>query len=280
MSVDNRRLGHKRSRTKSVTKRALRRGGLTRQRVASARMCVERNVIARFTPSAADPSKPRILCYHSIGTPEWGVNDVTPAQFSQHIEAAHALGRRFVAASSIAAGQGKPGDLALTFDDGLASINNALPLLKAYRIPATVFVVTDWADGCWPVAGAAMLTWREVESLASADVNIGSHSMTHPNFTAVPNEIAREELARSREIISSRVGILADEFAVPFGQSGDWSPTLTEMALRAGYKAIYAQSENRRTAGTAPRTFISRWDRPGVFKSALRGRFDSWEEWM
>ena len=44
----------------------------------------------------------RILCYHSVGQEEWGINDVTPAQFRRHIELALNAGYRFVPASEIA----------------------------------------------------------------------------------------------------------------------------------------------------------------------------------
>ena len=265
---------------KDLPKTVLRRAGLSRARLASARMWYERNAMAELRRGSIGPVRPRILCYHSIGTPEWGVNDVTPRQFAQHVETALEMGHRFVPASVIADGEGEPQDLAVTFDDGLTSIKNAVPLLKAYRIPASVFVVTNWADGCSPFPGVSMLSWRDIETMASDGVTIGSHSVTHPNFAKLDAEIAAEELERSRAVIAARTGINADEFAVPFGQSSDWHPALTLTARSVGYRNIYAQSEGRRTAGTAPRTFVSRWDRPKVFAAALQGRFDSWEEWI
>jgi hypothetical protein len=56
------------------------------------------------------------------------VNDVSPARFARHIELALDAGARFVPAQAIARGEGRPGDVALTFDDGLKSVAvNAAP---------------------------------------------------------------------------------------------------------------------------------------------------------
>jgi hypothetical protein len=36
----------------------------------------------------------------------------------------------------------------------------------------------------------------------------------------------------------------------------------------------------RRPPGTVPRTFITRFDNDRLFRAALGGAFDRWEEWM
>ena len=73
-------------------------------------------------------------------------------------------------------------------------------------------------------------------------------------------------------------GVDSDEFALPFGQSANWSPAAAQAAVEAGYRTLYAQSVNTRPAGTVARTFITRTDRPMLFRAALAGAFDNWEE--
>ncbi len=51
-------------------------------------------------------------------------------------------------------------------------------------------------------------------------------------------------------------------------------------ARAAGYTAVFAQSEERRPPGTVPRTFITRFDGDRIFRGALGGAFDRWEEWL
>ncbi len=261
-------------------KTLIRRTGLRRTHVAAARMCCERNALAMFGAKGAPRS--RILCYHSVGTPAWGTNDVNPARFRKHIELALESGYRFVPAATLARGEGGVRDLAITFDDGLRTVaTNAAPILAEYDIPWSLFVVTDWADGkaaSW--AGDALLDWREIEQLAAGGAAIGSHSVTHPSFGRLERDAVEYELDESRRTIESRLGILPTEFAIPLGQSSDWTALAGEAALAAGYETVYAQAEETRSAGTVPRTFITRFDSDRVYRAALNGAFDRWEEWL
>ncbi|GAB4334455.1 MAG: polysaccharide deacetylase family protein [Dehalococcoidia bacterium] len=241
-------------------------------------MCCERTLLS-FTGSRRPP-RPRILCYHSVGTPEWGVNDVSPAQFRSHIEVALAEGYTFAPAAEVARRRAGAPVLAITFDDGLASVAQAAaPILAEYGIPWSIYIVSSWADGQHPEFSPLSLTWHGIERLAAAGATIGSHSATHPNFAALSRDQALAELVESRELIHARTGIEPREFAIPFGQSGDWDGDLSVLARRAGYDLVYAQSEARRPPGTVPRTFITRFDGVRTFRAALRGAFDRWEEW-
>lgn len=262
----------------STGKRMARRAGVTRGRIASARMCCERNALA-FRPR--DAVRSRILCYHSVGTPEWGVNDVTPGQFAHQLQLARSSGWRFVPPAEIANGTAGPGTLALTFDDGLSTVlTQAAPVLRDLAIPYSVFVVSDWADGHHSFGEGTMLGWREIESLAAMGAEIGSHSVSHPNFRHLCAGEALEQLAASRETIAARTGIDARAFAIPFGQSGNWTFPAHDAARAAGYTTVYAQAEETRFPGTVARTFVTRFDNDRVFRAALGGAFDRWEEWV
>src|SRR5690349_10387166 len=105
-------------RIKRVVTPFIKRSPIRRSHVAAARMCCERNAMATFGVER-NRKVGRILCYHSIGQPNWGVNDVSPRDFRRHIELSLAAGKRFVPASEIARTGGGPDDLAITFDDGL-----------------------------------------------------------------------------------------------------------------------------------------------------------------
>ena len=264
----------------SLLKQAIRRTGFRRAHIASARMCCERNLLATVGRRSA-PLRSRILCYHSVGTPEWGVNDVSPAQLRRHVELALAAGYRFVPADEIAQTGGQPRDLAITFDDGLTTVaTNAAPILAEYDIPWSLYVVANWADGDHGFGDGLLLGWREIERLASQGATIGSHSMTHPNFGSLGLEQATHELAASRAVIESRLGSAPASFAIPFGQSGNWRREAAAAARQAGYTYVYAQAEETRPIDTTPRTFITRWDTDRVFRAALGGAFDRWEEWF
>lgn len=256
-----------------------RRAGIRRRGVAALRMRCERSVLAatsRRRPTASG----RILCYHSVGTPAWGVNDVTPARFRAHIELAIRLGYRFVRAATIAEGRASDRDLAITFDDGLLSVaTNAAPILADLGIPWSLFIVTDWADGRHAFGDGVVMSWSEVERLAALGVEIGSHSASHPDFKLLQLHEASHELVESRRAIEARTGIVPKAFAIPLGQSKNWSSVAGAAAADAGYERIYAQSVTNRPPGTVARTFITRGDDGRVFRAALEGAFDTWEEW-
>lgn len=259
-------------------RRVLRRAGVTRRRAANLRMCCERPLLA--TKNRGRSRRSRILCYHSVGTPEWGVNDVSPRRFARQAELALADGWRFVPATELATDPGE-GKLAVTFDDGIASVlHNAAPILREYRIPWTMFAVTGWTDGDHEWGPGTVLGWRDLERLAGDGVEIGSHSVSHPDFGRLDPVRAADELGASRRTIEDRIGVPVTSFAIPFGQSGNWTAAAQAAATDAGYTAIFAQSEVRRPAGTVARTFITRFDGDRVFRAALGGAFDRWEEWL
>ena len=247
-----------------------------RRRIASLQLAATRYRLSLM--GQRQRPRARILCYHSVGTPEWGVNDVAPKRFARQIELALERGDTFVPASLIAAGEASPRALAITFDDGLASIQNAVPVLNSYGIPFTIFVVSDWAEGKGRWANRRALNWTQLEALTASGATIGSHSVTHANFARLSPQAAADELRRSRETIAAHLGAAPVEFAIPFGRRRDWPESAGALALEAGYTTVYAQSEDLRPPGTIARSFVTRWDTDRLFAAVLDGRFDGWEE--
>jgi peptidoglycan/xylan/chitin deacetylase (PgdA/CDA1 family) len=118
-----------------------------------------------------------------------------------------------------------------------------------------------------------------VSALREAGITLASHSVTHPDFGRLDPDAASRELEVSRAQMFKMLDVDTDEFAIPLGQSRNWTPAAGVAAAEAGYKTVYAQSVNTRPEGTVARTFITRIDRPTVFRAALAGAYDNWEEW-
>jgi peptidoglycan/xylan/chitin deacetylase (PgdA/CDA1 family) len=250
-----------------------------RQRAATSRLHYERLALA-FFGRRRRKSSGRLLCYHSVGQPEFGVNNTSPERFRRQIEFALEKGYRFVPAAKIARGEGDARDLGITFDDGWRSVLTAgAPILSEYKIPWTLFVATSFVDEQSDRKRSNALRWDEIGRLLNMGVEIGSHSVSHPDFARINEQRVIDELERSRTTIQSQLGLLVDSFAIPFGQSNNWTPFAQKAALRAGYKLIYAQAEITRPAGTIPRTFVTSIDSDRIFSALLEGAFDSWEEW-
>lgn len=247
-----------------------------RDRVGAARLYADRHAMATWG-GGSGREVGRILCYHSLGQPMWGVNDVSPQRFHQQIELALAAGYRFVPASEIVKTGGGPRDLSITFDDSpLSVLTVAAPILASYGIPFSLGVVSDWSEtGFWGNA----LTWDQVIEVAELGGQIDNHSSTHPDFSQLTKAAAFDEIGGASELIERRTGIATTTFAIPWGQSGNWPTHADEAARELGYTVLYAQAEGTRPPGTVARTFVTKYDSERVFQALLRGRFDNWEEW-
>jgi peptidoglycan/xylan/chitin deacetylase (PgdA/CDA1 family) len=230
--------------------------------------------------STRSRSAGRILCYHSIGQPAAGVNNVTRKEFCRHVELALRSGFQFVSPAQIAQSGGAPLDLAITFDDGWTSaLSEAAPILRDYSIPWLLFAVTSWSDHQSSWAKEFILPWRDIDRLMAQGAQIGSHSATHPDFASIERAQMIDELGGSRDIIQQRLGFAPTAFAIPYGQSMNWPSAADEIAREIGYETVYAQAEETRPSGTIPRTFVTRFDGHHIFNALLRGAYDRWEEW-
>lgn len=166
-----------------------------------------------------------ILTYHSLDT-SGSVISLDPTIFRQHMTALHELGTKVVPLEQI---RENPGAVAITFDDGFRNFcEHALPALKEFGFPATVFVVTSFCGGRndWPsqpvkpsVPVLPLMTWSELREITASGISLGSHSATHPRMASLSEEQLEEELRISRAQLEDRTGERVATFAYPYGES-------------------------------------------------------------
>jgi peptidoglycan/xylan/chitin deacetylase (PgdA/CDA1 family) len=91
-----------------------------------------------------------------------------------------------------------------------------------------------------PVSEAhRMLSWEEAARLAKSDLaEIGAHTVTHGVLSRMSDEQAWREIAGSKEILESHIGKVA-YFAYPNGGAGDFTARHRQMAIDAGYSAVF-----------------------------------------
>lgn len=173
-----------------------------------------------------------ILTYHSLDA-SGSVISIHPDMFRRQMEL---LAERDVPVVPLAEIRKSPGAVALTFDDAYRNfLRHALPVLTRHRLPATVFVVTgrvgtfnDWSQkGYAGIPRLELMGWPELVEVAAAGVELGGHSVTHPDLAAIPPGRAREELRRCREEIAERTGRPPRSLAYPYGSS---SPDVRRVA--------------------------------------------------
>ena len=103
----------------------------------------------------------------------------------------------------------RPGELALTFDDGPNSAwtPRLLETLAAHELRATFFLL----------GSRAQAQPELVRRIAAAGHLVGNHSWSHPNLALSGRIRIREELARTRETLEQIAGTPVRFFRPPFG---------------------------------------------------------------
>ena len=120
-----------------------------------------------------------------------------------------------------------PRAIVITFDDGYRSVaDRALPSMQARGWPGVLNLTVKNLR----VSGG-LSEWR-VRMLIAAGWELGSHSLTHPDLTALDNVTLAREIAGSRLMLRSRFGVEVDFFCYPAGR---YNRTVIRVVRRAGY---------------------------------------------
>ena len=163
---------------------------------------------------------------------EWGYLLVTFGELAKRVAAADAEGH-----------------VALTFDDGFVdNFETLLPLLNDVEAPATVFVVSGWLGKAHRSAPwTRIVNEEELRALREGGVEIGAHSVTHPDLSTLSYDDARIELAQSKADLERVLGAAVDVAAYPYGRA---NAETMKAARDAGFRAACAA------------TALGSWDTP------------------
>jgi len=100
-----------------------------------------------------------------------------------------------------------------TFDDGAVSqYKNALPILDSFGFKGSFYVITGFITDTLPGL-PHFLTWKELNTMALEGHEIGSHTVTHPYLTKIPQGDTATpgtllyELYQSQKTINQRVPV-------------------------------------------------------------------------
>jgi len=227
---------------------------------------------------------PLVLCYHAVSD-DWSADiSITTAQLREQLEFLVERGYRGatfsdVVASARSESSGSAPPVAVTFDDAFSSIlERAYPILSSLRFPATVFVVTEFAEtgGLLQWSGVDQwlggvheaelqgLSWAELRRLAAAGWEIGSHTRTHPHLTQLSDDALASELRGSREACQRALGCPCRSVAYPYG---DFDSRVAAAAAQAGYEAAATLP-----AGVTDRK-VHAWPRIGIYHHDSLARF-------
>jgi peptidoglycan/xylan/chitin deacetylase (PgdA/CDA1 family) len=175
-----------------------------------------------------------ILCHHGVA-PSNGTEDpyflrVAPSLFRHQLDLMLEAGFQFITVAELAGlaagGSPPPGYAVLSFDDGMEDNHSiALPILREYELPATVYVATGLIGEAnpfmSPASGARMMTVEELRDLAAAGIELGAHTVTHPDLSQLDRESCLSEMIESRAALERLAGVPVRTFAYPFCRYGD-----------------------------------------------------------
>jgi peptidoglycan/xylan/chitin deacetylase (PgdA/CDA1 family) len=170
--------------------------------------------------------------------------------------------------------------IVVTFDDALQNFTeNAVPILVALQIPATVFVVADalgsrpgWGEGYYG-ENERIMSEEELTNLPRL-ITIGSHTLTHPDLTNLTPESAAIELKLSREKLEAMLNRPIPLFSFPHGAYND---VLVRQCREAGYSRVFTTepelvfpSKDQFVVG---RVTADPWEWPIEFNLKIRGAY-------
>lgn len=191
-----------------------------------------------FLPETSNSSS-FILCYHSISNDDWSFT-TTPSDFVKQMEY-FVKSKNIVKLSEIINPKSKreSSQVAITFDDGYESVyQNALPILRRLKIPATVFVLGDNVnpDRNEMSRTKKLLSVQQIRKLNELGWEIGFHSKTHAYTRALHESEMREEIVDGKKEIEEKLGLRLKYFAYP---RGIYTSRIIEVVKQAGYEAAF-----------------------------------------
>jgi peptidoglycan/xylan/chitin deacetylase (PgdA/CDA1 family) len=192
-----------------------------------------------------------ILLYHSISNSpssyarEFSVSPVAFHQQLDRIASARVSPLRVSQLVDALAGREPLPErpLAITFDDGYADFAEvALDALTERTLSATLYVTTGFLTGRPELAvqrpfDDPMLSWSQLGGIAARGVEIGAHSHSHPELDTLPERECRREIAVSKELLETELGMPVKSLAYPHGYS---SARVRELVRDTGYTSACA----------------------------------------
>jgi peptidoglycan/xylan/chitin deacetylase (PgdA/CDA1 family) len=195
-------------------------------------------MIDRFT------RPPALLVYHGIGQAERDPARLLtpPEQLEAHVRLLRRRNYEFLTAEELVTDSApRPGTAVLTFDDGWANWSSAaVPLLESLGVRGTFFVCPGlWGQQHPDVEGpeGRLLERESAGALAAAGMELGSHTLTHPDLRKLGDEELGQELSASKAAVEELTGRPCRTLAYPYGLYDD---RVAGAAEAAGYELAFA----------------------------------------
>ncbi len=175
-----------------------------------------------------------IVTYHSIATSEreGDGNSVSASNFEYQMAFLKKYKYNVISLDElVSAIRGRKelphNSVVLTFDDGYVdNYENAFPILKRYKFPATFFIVPRL------VGKKGYLTWEQAKEMDTGTINFGSHTYSHCYLPEFSEKEQKWEISASKKMIERRLGHPIHNFCYRTGGFTDFTKSQVQ---KAGY---------------------------------------------
>ena len=220
-----------------------------------------KTVICLLLLATAGARAGSILMYHHVSDTMPAATSVSPAVFARHLEQIEQSGLTVVPLVELMAriADGRPHDglVAITFDDGYASVaEHALPLLNQRGWPAAIFVSVA------QIGAGGTMSLDQLKAARRQGHAILNHGMEHDHLVRRPVKETAAALERAQSFLEKHFQS-PRYLAWPYGES---SPELEQAVAGRGYVA-FAQH-------TGPAHASMNWQ--AVPRIAVNKRYSEW----
>lgn len=121
----------------------------------------------------------------------------------------------------------------ITFDDGYRdNFLNALPILKRYELPATIFLVSRFICN-----EKDILSVNEIRTMEQQGIDFGSHTLTHRVLSEIDGAEAYKEICDSKSELEGFLNRKIQVFSYPYGKKRHFNEQIKAQVKKAGYYA-------------------------------------------
>jgi peptidoglycan/xylan/chitin deacetylase (PgdA/CDA1 family) len=139
----------------------------------------------------------------------------------------------------------------ITFDDGYKNVLETKEFLKNNTISPTLFAIADSdnANRAELETNLPFLSNSDLEGLIKNAWELGSHSLTHPNFKNMDTDEIKREIYNSKKVLEKTLGTKIKYIAYP---KGKYDKAILKEVADSGYElglsmddALISPSTNR-----------------------------------
>lgn len=182
---------------------------------------------------------PLILGLHKIRPGAWWDHtNVQPDRLTNILESLIDAGYCFVDLET-AVTQARPRQIAITIDDGYAHLSESLPpICERFGLKPHLFIPAGFVGrpNSWDYTtllhSEGHLSARQIASLSQMGISIGSHGLSHRQFTRLSTRELFKEITESKRRLEEMTGKSVTAITYPFGR---FNRSVLETVAGAGY---------------------------------------------